>query len=405
MALLLVEAAYVRVVCDACRTASAEVCGKRDPPVMARVAAMRQFKARLAPRPGEPPRQRAVREGVGGQRVGAVVLPDVRSEDPPLIPIEKSTGAMSDRSSASAMLGLMDMPEQQIVVPALLQPILASIYPPQVREEIERELPTISLQAIQLGLEVMAAEHRGIRFAEAVVRPEFLKMGRIYFGATNLLQWRVPPSLRGVIEEMLDYAAEGGFDPTRRLIFAIATRKTDPEAALCRFLLWAAVRLNLLVLSWHSPEVELLGSLDEMDEKAEHVLRDLLEVSDMHDLDTRPLHVLMTEMAVRLSLSVKARFAIAMREFGGELNELMSNCEALEKVRALEARPAAMLWPGRNDCPIGSQQVVDRYPQHFRLSANAMEQQRSRLLAKLPAVEVANDRVIDFIFARTGGAW
>jgi hypothetical protein len=43
--LQLIEAAHLRVTCDACRTASAEVCGKRDLPVMARVAAVRKFKA------------------------------------------------------------------------------------------------------------------------------------------------------------------------------------------------------------------------------------------------------------------------------------------------------------------------------------------------------------------------
>jgi hypothetical protein len=40
-----IDAAHLRVTCDACRSSSAEVCGKRDPPVMARVAAMRKFKA------------------------------------------------------------------------------------------------------------------------------------------------------------------------------------------------------------------------------------------------------------------------------------------------------------------------------------------------------------------------
>jgi len=43
--LQVVEAAHVRVTCDTCRTASAEVCGKRDVPTMARVAAMRKLKA------------------------------------------------------------------------------------------------------------------------------------------------------------------------------------------------------------------------------------------------------------------------------------------------------------------------------------------------------------------------
>jgi hypothetical protein len=45
VALQLLEAAHIRVVCDACRTASAEICGKRDLPIAARVAAMRKFHA------------------------------------------------------------------------------------------------------------------------------------------------------------------------------------------------------------------------------------------------------------------------------------------------------------------------------------------------------------------------
>ncbi len=45
MALAVVQAAHLRVVCDGCRRASAEVCGKRDVPVMARVAAVRKFKS------------------------------------------------------------------------------------------------------------------------------------------------------------------------------------------------------------------------------------------------------------------------------------------------------------------------------------------------------------------------
>ena len=44
MALQVIEAAHIRVTCDACRTATAEVCGKRDLPVAARVAAIRKFK-------------------------------------------------------------------------------------------------------------------------------------------------------------------------------------------------------------------------------------------------------------------------------------------------------------------------------------------------------------------------
>ena len=44
MALQVIEAAHIRVACDACHTATAEVCRKRDLPVAARVAAIRKFK-------------------------------------------------------------------------------------------------------------------------------------------------------------------------------------------------------------------------------------------------------------------------------------------------------------------------------------------------------------------------
>jgi hypothetical protein len=43
--LLTIEAAHVRVVCDACRTASAELCGKRTLPLAARATAITKFQA------------------------------------------------------------------------------------------------------------------------------------------------------------------------------------------------------------------------------------------------------------------------------------------------------------------------------------------------------------------------
>jgi hypothetical protein len=45
MSLQTLEASHLRVTRDACRSASAEVCGKRDLPIAARIAAMRKFKA------------------------------------------------------------------------------------------------------------------------------------------------------------------------------------------------------------------------------------------------------------------------------------------------------------------------------------------------------------------------
>jgi hypothetical protein len=79
-----IDAAYIRVVCDACRASSAEICGKRDPPVMARVAAIRKFKRGLAPRSR---RSHANGEPRGGSTrwIGALVLRELRKERPPVM--------------------------------------------------------------------------------------------------------------------------------------------------------------------------------------------------------------------------------------------------------------------------------------------------------------------------------
>jgi len=44
VALAVVDGIHIRVTCDACRSANAEVCTRRDLPVMARVAASRKFR-------------------------------------------------------------------------------------------------------------------------------------------------------------------------------------------------------------------------------------------------------------------------------------------------------------------------------------------------------------------------
>ena len=45
MPLRLVDATHVRVLCDACRSETAEVCGRRDAPPAAMAAAVRKLRA------------------------------------------------------------------------------------------------------------------------------------------------------------------------------------------------------------------------------------------------------------------------------------------------------------------------------------------------------------------------
>ena len=106
---------------------------------------------------------------------------------------------------------------------------IASFYPPHFRAEIERDIPRLMLQAGSLALEVMRAEGDGIRYAEAVHRPEFPLMGRVHYGLADLLQWRLTPELREALQELARHAEAGEFDDARRLLFIVAFRRRDPR--------------------------------------------------------------------------------------------------------------------------------------------------------------------------------
>jgi hypothetical protein len=45
MALQIVQASHVRVTCDSCRSATAELCARRELPVVARASCVARFKA------------------------------------------------------------------------------------------------------------------------------------------------------------------------------------------------------------------------------------------------------------------------------------------------------------------------------------------------------------------------
>jgi hypothetical protein len=197
------------------------------------------------------------------------------------------------------------------------------------------------------------------------------------------------------------HAAAGDFDPSRKVIFAIATRADDPEAALCRFLLWVAVRINLLVFTWSKPEVETLGVLEAMEDDAEEMLRKLLDVSELQDPEYRPLHVLVGGMLHQTWLAADRTLVEAVNEWGVDLEEFMQQAMLLEHVRTLDARSAATCPPARSLEEIGSQQIVDRFPQHFETVA-AMEQHRSRMRRMITESKPIKNRVIDLLRAIGG---
>jgi hypothetical protein len=280
-------------------------------------------------------------------------------------------------------------------VTSLFKQFVLPSYPQSLHESIEGELPALGLLACQLGMEVLVAEQQRIRFSEAVTRPDFLKMGRVYFGASNLLQWRLPPRVFDALRDLLNHSINGALNPARTLLFAIA-RKNDPEGAFCRFLIWTGVRVNLLILTWDKPGVEIRGTLDDAEDEAEEVLRRMLDAQGTLEHDARPLHELMAEMMVYVELfdrTIVGALSKAGREF---MEELLTNAEALEMVRNLDSPAAAVFNPGRSDGPLGSQQIADRFPQCFTW-ANVVEQRRCRVLKQTLTIDPTGDRLIDLI--------
>ncbi len=282
-----------------------------------------------------------------------------------------------------------------LLVRNLIQYVV-SFYPDNLRRKCEREVPRLSVAATRLALEVLDAELNGHRYSDAVRDPSFPTMSRLHFGLGDTLQWRLPDEMIEALRNLLGHAVAGDFDPIRQLVFAVATRRRDPEAALCRFLLWEAIRLNLLVATWDEPAFEARGLLTDAETNAEQVLAELLAVPAMLEDDVRPLHVLVAAAADHLERSA-SRFNTALERHSHALEEFASRQRVVHVARQLDSRSAAALWPGESQDELGSQRIADRYPHHFP-SANAVEAQRTRTVRRLRDKGIpkpSGDRLVD----------
>ena len=228
-------------------------------------------------------------------------------------------------------------------------------------------------------------------------------MGRVHYGLADLLQWRLTPELREALQELARHAEAGEFDDARRLLFIVAFRRRDPEAAIARFLLFEGVCLNVLLATWDRPDVETVGALAEVVEEAQTVVDELLAVPAMYQEDVRPLHVLVAEMLIRLEQRHAGKVTAIRNQVGDFLQDLSEQGEATRLVRSLYAPYASVFLPGPFPEKFCSHQIADRYPWHFP-SANAVEQRRSRLRTRLRGcdwlVEPRGDRVVDLLLGR-----
>ncbi len=275
---------------------------------------------------------------------------------------------------------------------------LVALYPDWMHKQLEAELPAMTLAMHRLAGEVLEAEMLGIAYGEAVDNPRFYLMGRVHYGVADTLQSRIPAEFVEVFREMLQRTEEGDFDDFRQLAFATATQKGDLEGALCRFLLWQGMRLNVMIATWDNPGLEAAGLFDTVEQEAEKTLKAFLTVPDMLEPDVRPLNVLVAAAVKHLDAHVGQLRELFARE-SEAFKEILSAERLVALSRRLDDRHAAVFWPGEPHYETSSQQIADRYPQHFS-SANAVEAQRSRtkqLLARDGLPEPSGDRAIDLI--------
>jgi hypothetical protein len=276
--------------------------------------------------------------------------------------------------------------------------LLGSFLPEPLRQQLEREMPAISVSLMRLALEVVAAEQQGISYRDACERIDFPQMASVHHGLLDQLQSQPPQHLRAFIRTLIDRAEAGDFDSARKLLFEIACR-ADAEAAFARFLLFQAVRLNLYFNTWELPLFEAWGSIDRVERKAERVLRELLDLEEMHHRDVRPLHVLVKEMLMHLEIDADLVRERVRQRLGGFVEKAEMLACAHGHVRALDARDAAVFRPGRSPEKLGSQRIADRYPHHFA-TANAVDQRRRRLRRRQDPDQLpvpSGDRLIDIM--------
>ena len=270
--------------------------------------------------------------------------------------------------------------------------------PPELQVAAMAAGPVMRLQLERLALEVREAEARGLRYAQAVRQVHFPMMAAVYFGAQDVLRDRVPPEVRTALKPLLALAAEGRFDQARQLCFALARDRSSAEAALGRYFLWCALLLNLRIHTWDHPQPEALGVLTAMETTAEQRLNELLEAPELCEPDFRPLHVLVLGLLEHTRCATERLWGVLIEELGPGIQELFDRAEGLRETRRLTSRDAPILESRLLEPSIGSQQLADRYPQHYP-NASAVDNQRSRVLKRLSNgdYEFVDDRVIDLL--------
>jgi len=266
---------------------------------------------------------------------------------------------------------------------------LSPLLPPASRTAFAADLRSFELQLSSLGLEVLRAEHEGVRFTAAVCDElAFPLMAKIHRGLFPLLITELPRNLLDAIRALRTYVATGGADDFRAAAFALAHPKASNPilAAALRFCLFQGARLNLTVAAFHSPEVDAALLLDRFSDEAEDtVCSHIMAFPSLADGD-RPLELLVADLLRRVRplrdkvLAEVATYAPATLERFAALTDLVGVSQALPPEDAILLRDAIFASQGAPKTQSASQR---RLHPHLFPSQNAVDQRRRRLPATI----------------------
>lgn len=166
-------------------------------------------------------------------------------------------------------------------------------------DDVRSGLAGIQYALGRLGLEAAQADSENLPAIEAVQQPgRFPLMHRVHLGVMDILTVELPPELADWARRLLRMSDSPLFESFRLQLARCACdpRTSPPERSLAQFLLFEAVRLNLLVMTWRSRRELFRGGLDEgaLDRSAQDQVGWLLRHPKLLAGPTpmRPLHLL-----------------------------------------------------------------------------------------------------------------
>ncbi len=282
--------------------------------------------------------------------------------------------------------------------------------------ELNRGLNALRFGAARLALEMGHAESMNVSLSRAVRNAEeFPTVHKFHLAIIDLLTLEIPLELEPTLRRAFAAPPPAGAEGIRHQLAKIACGGANvPERALARLLLFEAVRVNVVIETWHSGVGLLrLGIDDEViDVRTEENLKVLIENADVLDGSNgcRPLHLLVASTLARLNQDAEnamEAIAVSTSELRDEYNR-RAQLEAL--LRGMDARDAVLIRnyfaPVHGEQRLEVDRLMKQHPLLFRNQPrNTVDQRLRRRLKKLPSSAPMRTRpaLIDLLAARKTG--